>query len=125
MIICILGFDLFTPVTFQIKPLHIYTLDMQLSIQLPPGFHGVILPKSGLFAHYRISCHQGLIDTLYTASLKVVLKNESRRPFTFHKGQKVAQLVIHKTYPFIFSESHDPFDQTRGGFGSTGLFKQK
>ena len=96
--------------------------DTGVHVQLPHGWHGQVVGRSGLNINDGIVCLQGTIDESYTGSIVVKLYNLSGKCYRIRKGDKVAQLVI---IPYAAPELElvDDLEETeRGdaGFGSTG-----
>jgi dUTP pyrophosphatase len=94
------------------------------AIALPRGFEAQIRPRSGLAIKYGIGLinSPGTIDTDYRGEIKVALINLGSRSYTFHRGDRIAQMVIKKVY-FARLDIVTELDQTQrdtGGFGHTG-----
>jgi dUTP pyrophosphatase len=94
------------------------------AIALPQGFEAQIRPRSGLAITHGIGLinSPGTIDTDYRGEIKVALINLGPRPYTFHRGDRIAQMVIKKVY-FARLDIVTELDQTQrntGGFGHTG-----
>ncbi len=56
-----------------------------------------MLPRSGLALRHGVTCLNtpGLIDPQYRGELKVLLVNtDPTEPYTVHRGDRIAQLVI-------------------------------
>ena len=82
---------------------------------------GSVVPKSGLFRHAGLITH-GTIDEGYDGSIGITVANLTDVPYLFHKGDKVAQLVIQRVEYVGFEEADEIKGGERGsdGFGSTG-----
>lgn len=95
--------------------------DTGVHIQLPHGFYGKIESKSGLNVNHSIVSCGGVIDEGYTGSVKVKLYNFGE-DYHFHRGDKIAQLVIMPYLSPIMEVVPFLDDSERGdnGFGSTG-----
>lgn len=98
------------------------TFDTGVHIAFEPGTYGKIESKSGLNVKHSIVSCGGVVDEGYTGSIAVKLYNLGTEPYTVHKGEKIAQLVI---MPYLTPklELVSVLDDTaRGdnGFGSTG-----
>jgi dUTP diphosphatase len=97
-----------------------------LAVAIPPGYAGLVLPRSGLALKHGITCLNtpGLIDPLYRGELKVLLVNtDPSAPYTVHRGDRIAQLVIAPVESaVVWHEVADLDATTRDtyGFGSTG-----
>lgn len=65
----------------------------------------------------------GVIDPGYRGEVGVILINHSSCSFEIKKGDRIAQLIIHKTYEIEWEEVEDLDNSTRGtgGFGHTGI----
>jgi len=83
-----------------------------------------IRPRSGLAARYGITVvnSPGTVDTGYTGELKVLLLNTYLDPYVVNPGDRIAQLVLSKSYRIQWQLELDlpETDRNSGGFGSTG-----
>lgn len=95
-----------------------------ISIAIPLGFCGLVLPRSGLALKHGISVVNtpGLIDAAYRGEIKVVLLNTDRdHDYVIHRGDRVAQLVIQRVSQVTWNIVDDLDGADRGGgFGHTG-----
>ena len=96
-----------------------------LSLAIPEGFAGFVLPRSGLASSFGVTVVNapGLIDAGYRGEVKVALINlDLHASYTIKVGDRIAQLVIMATPAVTFAEVAELSDTTRGdaGFGSTG-----
>ena len=94
------------------------------AIALPEGFEAQIRPRSGLAIKHGIGLinSPGTIDTDYRGEIKIAVINLGGKPYTFRRGDRIAQMVIKKTY-FARLEIVEELDETKrntGGFGHTG-----
>ena len=94
------------------------------AIALPEGFEAQIRPRSGLAVKHGIGLinSPGTIDTDYRGEIKIAVINLGAKPYTFRRGDRIAQMVIKKVY-FARLEVVEELDQTKrntGGFGHTG-----
>jgi len=98
-----------------------------IAIQLPENTEGQIRSKSGLAANHGIIVlnSPGTIDRGYTGEIKVILFNQSKKPYLVKQSQKIAQLVIVPVlHPYIeVVKKRIQVTTSRGdkGFGSTGV----
>jgi dUTP pyrophosphatase len=96
-----------------------------ICIAVPEGFEAQIRPRSGLALRHGITClnSPGTIDADYRGEIKIILVNLGSEPVTFHRGDRVAQMVIAPVARAILVETETLDKTTRGGggFGSTGL----
>ena len=87
------------------------------------GYWLQIMPRSGLGFKKNIQPHLGVIDNQYRGNLSVKLYNFSNTTaVNIDKGDRIAQLVIHKLNQAIFAFSTKISSTDRGdkGFGSSG-----
>jgi dUTP pyrophosphatase len=96
-----------------------------IAVAIPPGFAGLVLPRSGLALRHGVTCLNapGLIDAGYRAEIRVILVNhDPAEPFKIEVGDRIAQLVIQAVETVEWDEVPDLGETARGpgGFGSTG-----
>ena len=96
-----------------------------LSVAIPEGHGGFVLPRSGLAARHGVTCANapGLIDPGYRGEVKVALVNlDPEREYVVHPGDRIAQLVVMPVTAAQFRVVTELPAATRGegGFGSTG-----
>lgn len=95
-----------------------------ISIAIPRGYAGFILPRSGLALKHGITVvnSPGLIDSAYRGEIKVILMNTDRRnPYRLNRGDRIAQLVIQAVAEVQWHEVDKLDDNDRGGgFGHSG-----
>jgi dUTP pyrophosphatase len=95
-------------------------------IALPHGFEAQVRPRSGLAYKYGISVVNapGTIDADYRGEVSVLLINHGKEDFIIRRGERIAQLVIHRVEQIEWIEviDIDPSETERGGggYGSTG-----
>jgi dUTP pyrophosphatase len=117
------GLDLYSPVSGIIEPFQRLLIPLDISIELPKGTFGHILPRSGLALKNGIHVGAGVIDEDYRGNVGVLLFNLGNTPFVFKQGDRIAQLVI-KSYENINLVQKEKLDDSlrgNGGFGSTGV----
>ena len=98
--------------------------DTGVHIQLPENTYGKLESKSGLNVNHGIVSCGGTIDQGYTGSIKVKLYNLTDRGYTFHRGEKICQLIVQPClYVPVEIATEWSNDTERGdkGFGSTGV----
>lgn len=97
-------------------------LDTGISMKIPNGYFGKIECRSSL-ACKGFSVLGGVIDSDYRGEIKVILMNNGELDYNFKKGDRIAQIIIHKIMNNAIIEIVDNLDDTKrgdGGFGSTG-----
>ena len=90
------GYDLFTPVDFQIQPKEQKTVFIDLAIVPPEGYYAQLMSKSGLTVLYELEVKAGVIDPDFTGNVGVVLKNNSDQLIECLAGEQIAQLLFIK-----------------------------
>ena len=119
------GIDLHAAEAVSLDPGERAIVGTGISVEIPPGHAGLVLPRSGLAARHGIALVNapGLIDPGYRGEIRVLLLNTDREhPFRIDPGDRIAQLLV---APFAEAE---PVEATElaasargdGGFGSTG-----
>lgn len=116
------GLDLFSPLSIDVSPMERVLIKLNISIELPDGTYGHILPRSGLALKNGIHIGAGVVDSDYRGNVGVLLFNLSNEVFHVNKGDRIAQMVI-KRYESLDVEeifSNTDTERGNGGFGSTG-----
>ena len=91
-----MGYDLFTPVDFQLQPKEQKNIFVDLTIVSPEGYYTQLMSKSGLTVLYELEVKAGVIDPDFTSNIGVVLKNNSDQPIECLAGEQIAQLLFIK-----------------------------
>ena len=107
----------------MIQPGEWADIPTELAVEIPKGYFGMVVPRSGLGFKYRLTLINdvGIIDSDYRGNIGVRLLNEGVEPYMIIKGERVAQMVI-TPYTQVKLKRVDKLTQTerKGGFGSTG-----
>jgi len=95
-----------------------------ISIAIPVGYCGLVMPRSGLALRHGISVVNtpGLIDAAYRGEIKVILINtDPETDYEIARGDRVAQLVIQRVEEVVWNvvDELDGVDRG-GGFGHSG-----
>lgn len=119
------GADLVTTVDATLAPGERALLPTGIAIALPDGYAAFVHPRSGLAARYGVSLVNapGTVDAGYRGEIRVsVINLDPLTPVVFHRGDRIAQLVIQQVVRARFHEVERLPGSTRGegGFGSTG-----
>jgi dUTP pyrophosphatase len=93
-----------------------------VAIEIPEGYVGLVWDKSGLSIRHGLKTLGGVVDSGYRGEVMVGMINLSTTPYTFEKGDKVAQLLIQKVEHARFEIVDELSETERGatGFGSSG-----
>jgi dUTP pyrophosphatase len=91
------GLDLAACEAVTLAPGARATVGTGIAIEIPHGYAGFVLPRSGLAARHGIGVvnSPGLVDSGYRGEIRVVLINTDREAaFDVEVGMRVAQLVV-------------------------------
>ncbi len=98
-----------------------------LSMAIPEGFEGQVLPRSGLALRHGVTVLNapGTIDADYRGEVQVVLVNHGEAPFELRRGERIAQLLIAPVQSWSWEAVASPeelggTERGSGGYGSTG-----
>ena len=119
------GLDLCAVEPRELAPGQRGTVSTGLAVAIPPGWAGLVVPRSGLARKHGVTVANapGLIDAGYRGELQVLLVNLSNEAHRIEAGDRVAQLVCVPvgTGPVVVVEALPASDgRGDGGFGSTG-----
>ena len=137
------GMDLCATEDVTLLPGESCKMGSGISVAIPEGFAGFVLPRSGLGCKgLVVKNNVGLIDSTYRGEIGLTLFNNNPLikgiewdPFTpnlrwaesetiyVHKGDRVAQLVILPvaSATMVEVEELDSTSRGAGGFGSSGI----
>ncbi len=101
------------------------TIATGIALQIPEGYAGLVLARSGLAARHGIACLNapGLIDPGYRGEVAVILVNtDPETPYEVHRGDRIAQLVVCRVEEarFVVVEDLETSERGAGGFGHSG-----
>ena len=111
------GYDLFTPIDFQIQPKEQKTVFIDLAITPLEGYYVQLMSKSGLTVLYELEVKAGVIDPDFTGNIGVVLKNNSDRPIERLVGEVIAQLLFIRVATPILVQVTSLAKTERGEYG--------
>ena len=119
------GSDLFAAEDKKLKPHSVTPVSVHLQMEIPPGYYGRNLLRSGLARHHFIDVGGGVIDSDFWGEMIVIMFNHSNKPYEVTVGDRIAQLVFHRyeVPNFVRCNELSKTDRGLGGFGSTGASK--
>lgn len=120
------GVDLRSSVDLVLAPGERAAIPCGVSLAIPEGYAGFVLPRSGLAAKHGISLVNapGLIDSGFRGEVRAILINlDPEQPFSISKGDRIAQLLVLPVPVIEFVEVDDigTTERGSGGFGSSGV----
>lgn len=120
------GMDLYAAVTQDliVAPGSIHLIPTGLMMAIPNGYEAQIRPRSGLAVKHGIGLinSPGTIDADYRGEVQVALINLGKHAYTIRRGDRIAQMIIHRVYQAGLEEVRclDKTSRNDGGFGHTG-----
>jgi dUTP pyrophosphatase len=109
---------------WTLTPGEIRLIPTGLAVAIPPGYEGQVRPRSGLALKYGLSLinSPGTIDSDYRGEIGLAVINLGPDSFTVRRGDRLAQLVIHRVYQADVQVVARLEDTPRGsgGFGHSG-----
>lgn len=118
------GVDLYARVDTTLLPGEWFPVPTGIALAIPPGYAGLVVPRSGLAVNHGIGLGNGpgLVDAGYRGEIKVILINHGSEDFKVLRGDRIGQLVITELpdYELVEVDSLESSDRAEGGFGSTG-----
>jgi dUTP pyrophosphatase len=120
------GADIVSRIDITLQPGERALVPTGISIALPDGYVALVHPRSGLAVKHGVTMVNapGTVDAGYRGELQCIMINhDPKESITFHKGDRIAQLVIQKVEraQFIEVENLPGSGRGTGGFGSTGV----
>ena len=119
------GADLRAAESLTLAPGARATVPTGVSIAMPDGYVGFVVPRSGLAARHGLTIvnSPGTVDAGYRGELRVTLLNtDSTESFTITEGDRIAQLIVMPVSRarFVPVETLPGTHRGESGFGSTG-----
>ena len=119
------GADLYAAADVVLAPGERSLVPTGVAIALPPGYVGLVHPRSGLASRLGVTVLNapGTVDSGYRGEILVNLINhDPRQAATIHRGDRIAQLVVQRVERADFHGVEDLSESARGagGHGSTG-----
>lgn len=132
------GIDLTSREDVEIAPGGTVVVGTGVRMEIPDGYHGQVVPRSGLAAKRGVTVANspGIIDAGYRGEIKVALHNmqpshvwdggalvPNREVAAISRGERVAQLILvrNETVECVEVDGLSESERGDGGFGSTGL----
>lgn len=118
------GLDLRSAEIKVLHPSYVTKVRTGIHVEIPPGYVGLIFPRSGLSTKYgvRLANTVGVIDSDYRGEIICALTTSSL--FTIREYERIAQLVVVPVMTdWALVNNLNELSSTErgdGGFGSTG-----
>jgi dUTP pyrophosphatase len=119
------GLDLYASEEARVGPGERLSVGTGIAVEIPDGFAGQVLPRSGLARKHGIALvnSPGLIDSGYRGEIRVLLLNtDPAETFRVAVGDRIAQLMISPVALAepVTVEAVGDSPRGDGGFGSSG-----
>lgn len=119
------GADLMAAEAVVLGPGERATVRTGVSIALPHGYAGFVVPRSGLAARHGLTIvnSPGTVDAGYRGEIQVTILNTDKSvPYSVSAGDRIAQLIVMPVSRarFIPVGSLPGSHRGEAGFGSTG-----
>lgn len=109
----------------KMSPNQFKLIPLGVSMKLPEGYEAHIVPRSSTFKTWGIiqTNHMGVIDESYCGDDdRWMMPVLATKAVIIHKNDRICQFRIVKKQPkIIFQEVDTLGEESRGGFGSTGI----
>lgn len=117
--------DLRAAETAHMKAGEFRLISLGVGMILPDGYEAHIVPRSSTFKNFGViqTNHMGVIDNSYSGENDIwKFPAYALRDTTINKGDRICQFRIVENQPKIEFKVVDHLnDESRGGFGSTGI----
>ena len=92
-------------------------------VALPEGYEAEVRPRSGLALKHGVTLVNapGTIDADYRGEVGVILINHGQAAFIVRRGDRIAQMVVHRVCRVVWTAFGElpPTERGTGGFGHT------
>jgi len=92
-------------------------------VALPEGYEAEVRPRSGLALKHGVTLVNapGTIDADYRGEIGVILINHGLAPFIVRRGDRIAQMVVHRFCRVVWAACGElsATERGNGGFGHT------
>ncbi|MDR2940720.1 MAG: deoxyuridine 5'-triphosphate nucleotidohydrolase [Clostridiales bacterium] len=117
--------DLRVAETVELKKGEFRLISLGVSIKLPDGYEAHIVPRSSTYKNFGIiqTNHCGIVDNSYCGDDDIwMFPALATRDTIINKDDRVCQFrIIEKQPKLNFITVDRLYDESRGGFGSTGV----
>ena len=111
------GLDFYSPADYIIPPHSQLLVPTQIKLQIPLGYYGRLVAKSGLAILHQLHVGAGVIAPDYTGEIMVLLINTAPHVYNIAKGAPIAQLILEKISIPLLKEVKELLPTIRGAQG--------
>jgi dUTP pyrophosphatase len=119
------GMDLTAAVDSEVTilPLGRSLIPTGVAVALPEGYEAEIRPRSGLALRHGVTLvnSPGTVDADYRGEVGIILINHGDSPFIVKRGDRIAQMVVHRVcrVQWAVCDALSLTGRGEGGFGHT------
>ena len=117
------GYDVTSLIDVSISPGEVVHIDAGLAVAAPSGYFYTTEGRSSMYRSGVVP-FRGIIDAQYSGNVVVSLMNVGKETYNIKKGDRVAQLVLHKLihaeFDIVEEVSEGYNARAQNGFGSSG-----
>lgn len=119
------GWDLRSRIDVDISPGERVLIPTGIAIALPPGFVGLVHPRSGLAVRqgFTLVNAPGTIDAGFRGEISIIgLNTDPRADISIERGDRIAQLLVQRVeeVDWVDVDFLPSSHRSTGGFGSSG-----
>lgn len=115
------GFDLVAVNDYIIPARDRCLIDTGIAMDIPLGYYGMVLGRSGNTIKRGLVGQTGIIDSGYQDAIGIMMFNTTNEDIVVKQGERAGQIIIVPHLPCDFEESEEfAVINRNGGFGSTG-----
>ena len=116
------GYDIYIPEEVSIFPKEQKMIDTGLILSFPSTYAVQVLSRSSIAKQNKLSVYNGLIDSDFKDSVKILVRNKSNETVIIAKNSRICQFLFIKIYNNRLNEVSDFTNSgSHMGFGSTGI----
>ena len=103
------GYDLSSAENKKIQPFKLELIETDLQIEIPDGFYGKVVGRSGLALKHNVVTNTGTIDSDFRGVVCVILINLSRTEYEVDYGETIQQIIFakYKSVKFVEAKSDE------------------
>ena len=116
------GYDIYIPEEVSLSSNEQKMIDTGLILSFPSTYAVQILSRSSIAKQNKISVYNGLIDSDFKDSVKILVRNKSNETVIISKNSRICQFLFIKIFNHELKEVPNLTNPgLHEGFGSTGI----
>lgn len=101
-------------VVIYIEPGEVRDIPCGMTVLLPTGYWAEVKARGSSFLEKQLHIHDAVVDGGFTGELQVAIKNMNYKPIPIRDGDRIAQLILHKTVSAVVVETTEIPETLRG-----------